>query len=553
MDLVRSAAKSMPGNINSQSSVLMENFGKVGVTRPLRKYEHIRDVMNSWDDDKQNTLNLVPSATGGNDTELDANHAPKSQPEEFACQLVYSQKPGKWDKRWVTLREDGQVTVAKKQGMKQADQTNVCHISDFDIYTPLAKQASRKIRPPKKHCFAIKSQQKSNLFMSMESFVHFFCSSDKKAAALFYRAVQSWRSWYLANVLAQGQKSTQKTNPTQRTSGGAHVTTATKSNAPHLRDASKEYQLGSFKPLIDSDVFNSAPDQQPSTTMTRQRTRSNSNQGQGISLKPARTSGGNTVAPPSSFNNRLNQPQQPTQTPTSPSDPSTFAPAGRLGRPDSKRQAEVQARESDRNGAPVASRAAPVAAPQQDTLSPPPRGSIDQGTTSNNLKRSSSQRKPNKPLIDLTPAYREPPQHAKKGKGFYPTQLGTGGLIDSATSPEEAINVPGATDWRSKNKGGPPTASRGAVAAGGGSGGPLLGTAAGADSGMQRTMSLAQRTKSMKRVEPAAAAAAEGFAAGSLLDKVQKEGREHYDENKGGMVWDRSRSEEVTVGYGEGV
>lgn len=535
----------------------MENFGKVGVQRPLRKYEHVRDVMNSWDDDRQNSLVLLPSATGGNDLELDANYAPREQPADFACQLSYSQKPGKWDKRWVTLRQDGQVTVAKKPDMKAADQTNVCHISDFDIYTPAPKQLARKIRPPKKHCFAIKSQQKSNLFMSMESFVHFFCSSDKKTAALFYRAVQGWRSWYLVNVLGEGQKSAKKSEGgEQRTCNGA----ANGTSAPHIRGNS---ELGAFKPLVDLDVFNKNDSSNPpDAAFARQRTRSNSaSQGQGFSLKSARASGGGGGAPPSSFATRYgpgintstdHARKTSSSNPNSPADENTFAPTGLLGRTYSKRQADAQVRETERSAHAFTQGPSLI----NDGLAPPPRGSIDQGperlnfssspvgTTATSLKRTSSQRRPQQPLVDLTPEYREPPQHAKKGKGFYPEQVPAGGLVESATSPDEAIRAPAAADWRAGRtntmRSRPPVSNRPGTAKG----------ATGGGGGMERSMSLAQRTKSIKRTAPPAAA--EGFQAGSLLDKVQKEGREHFDEGKSGTRFDRSRAEEVDVRYGEG-
>ena len=58
-----------------------------------------------------------------------------------------------------------------------------------------------------------------------------------------------------------------------------------------------------------------------------------------------------------------------------------------------------------------------------------------------------------KPLVDLTPQYREPPQHLKKGKGYRPETMGGGPLIQSATSPEDPMGIPPSTDWqRSRNQ-----------------------------------------------------------------------------------------------------
>lgn len=79
---------------------------------------------------------------------------------------------------------------------------------------------------------------------------------------------------------------------------------------------------------------------------------------------------------------------------------------------------------------------------------------------------SAARREKPKPLVDLTPQYVEPPQFSKRGKGFKPEQLGPGGLIDSATSPEFAITIPPSLDWRAR-----PTTGAGAQGQGTGFGG----------------------------------------------------------------------------------
>lgn len=203
VDVIRAAAKQLSAPIDERSAVLIEFFKQVGLERPLRKYEHVRDVLNSWDNDAQNTLVIIPSPSDGQNNDLDVRHVSKNQPGETSVYLHYSQKPGSWDKRWVTLRSDGQVVVAKKNGNEV---TNICHLSDFDIYIPTPRYASKKIKPPKKMCFAVKSQQKSSMFVTTENFVHFFCTNERKVGTTWYQAVQEWRSWYLVNIMGEGQK-----------------------------------------------------------------------------------------------------------------------------------------------------------------------------------------------------------------------------------------------------------------------------------------------------------------------------------------------------------
>ena len=200
VDIIRAASVELSIRIDSTAHVVLESFKQLGLERPLRRYEHIREVMNSWDNDQQNVLNIAPSPTNGKDEELELKSVSGAQPGDTSVYLYHSQRPGTWDKRWVTLRSDGQIMVAKKDGR---DPVNICHLSDFDIYNPFSKQL-KKIKPPKKICFAVKSQQKSSMFLTTQNFVHFFSTSQKPLAASWHKAVQEWRSWYLVHVLGQG-------------------------------------------------------------------------------------------------------------------------------------------------------------------------------------------------------------------------------------------------------------------------------------------------------------------------------------------------------------
>lgn len=428
IDIIRAAAKQIPAAIDERSTVVLESFKQIGLERPLRKYEHIRDVLNSWDYDAQNTLLVVTSPTGGKDDDLDVRNVSQSQPEDTTVYLYHSQKPGHWDKRWVTLRSDGQVLVAKKNGGETA---NICHLSDFDIYIPTPRYMSKKIKPPKKVCFAVKSQQKSSMFMSTANFVHFFSTSDPQLATSWYKAVQEWRSWYLVNVMGEGQKS--KDSSRDATTKGTSRGVVNGTSATHHRSLTEK------KPRTAQE-----PQPIPSMPPTRNPT---------------------TRAGPSSFPRKLPtlpSYQQP-QTQTSPP-PDPFAPTSLLGRTYTQRQAAQQRRSHD-NHTP------PLRAPQTLAHAQPPPSTASAGTSSHretipsapttggtattntntntNLKRtSSSARRPPKPLIDLTPQYQPPPQHSRKGRGWKPEHVPAGGLIEVATSPEVAIQIPPSKEWR---------------------------------------------------------------------------------------------------------
>ncbi|KAF2021123.1 hypothetical protein BU24DRAFT_416789 [Aaosphaeria arxii CBS 175.79] len=465
LDLIKSAATVLTEPIDVRTAVIQENFTKVGLMRPIRNYEHIRDIMNSWDDDKQNDLIILDSrASGINQEELLAANAPTSRPGPFGCYMHYSSKPGKWTKKWIGLRQDGQLVISKSEDAKAEE--NLCHLSDFDLYTPTERKFS-KIKPPKKVCFAVKSQLKSNIYVDETRFVNFFCTNDRAVAADFHKNLHDWRSWYLRNVLGEGQK---KKGPDTKTAGGFRSTSGNpEQSAPqgHARNASvgSHYQLGTFSPLLDLDLFSkdnqkddfkfgAFPDDAPlsrlDTKTMHQRKMS------------TRTKG----PPPVSYSlNKDDMPPMPNrQNSFSPStnsqeDGEVFASGGLLGRTYTQRQKVMNDREQHKNATlsgpftegPSLLNNMQSSQPSNDTLLSR-RSSVRSNhhrRTSSDIQRSMSTRVKPKPLVDLTPTYREPPQHARKGKAFIPdTTSAPGPLVENATSLEEAIKVPSAVDWR---------------------------------------------------------------------------------------------------------
>lgn len=442
VDIIRSIANQNPGSVDVSASVLVESFKQVGLERPLRRYEHIRDILNSWDTDTQNTLVLEPSPTRGNDDDLDVRNVSKAQPGETSVYLYHSQKPGRWDKRLVTLRSDGQVLV-KKNG---TESVNICHLSDFDIYVPTPRQMAKKIKPPKKVCFAVKSQQKSSMFISTANFIHFFSTGDKKLATSWYKAVQEWRSWYLVNVMGEGQS-------LAKGDGDGHVRghkgsepNSEKLAAPSHRPAhtfeSAVHPADAIAPRSLSQQMHST--RQPSRAGSGQRpsTAKGPAESNGVSssIKPTR----NRAAPPVSFPKyfmedvTIGAAGSPAKgisqgASTEDSEPQPFSTTGLLGRSYSQRQKTPNDRErslGSRHGQSPTTHTATI------------------NGDSDGMKRTMSLRQKPKPLIDLTPVYQEPPQHTRKGKGIVPDQMPAGGLVDIATSPEVAIPIPPTKAWR---------------------------------------------------------------------------------------------------------
>ncbi|RKF53231.1 putative pleckstrin-like protein [Erysiphe neolycopersici] len=216
VDLIHSTGDVLSKQITSSSTILLESFLQLGLERPIRKYERIRDVMNSWDRDTQNAL-ILEQQDHLCEASLDVDYVPLEAPAGITVILYHSHKPGKWKKRHVTLLSSGQMSIAKNAGAKSTDKgyLNICHLSDFDIYKPMSERARKNHNPPEKNLFAIKSQQKTTMFLSSENYVHYFSTHDDLVGQKFYDAVQRWRSWFLVNRNGERDKGLNQSHTTQ--------------------------------------------------------------------------------------------------------------------------------------------------------------------------------------------------------------------------------------------------------------------------------------------------------------------------------------------------
>ena len=425
LDIINFAANQLTESTDSTGTVLFESFKRLGLERPLRRYEHVRDVLNSWDNDTQNTLVIKPSHTIGEDDWPDLHSISASPLVDTSVYIHYSQRPGHWDKRWVTLRSDGQMLVAKREG---GETSNICHMSDFDIYIPTARQSAKKIKPPRKICFAVKSQQKSSMFLSTANFVHFFSTSDKTLAASWYKAVLRWRSWYLVNVMGEGPPGSENLFSKKDNQEVSHIhpselESQCKRSEPPSEDArTMKTRLARndtkhLASLQESDSWHNVAGDSLDDVPFHGRGKFHPSQSKKLTKSAADPSASRDRGP--SFKQVVRS-----------EEPEPFAAAGLLGRTYTQRQ-NVQ-RESEK-----VQRAKAAQSVQTPIVKP-----------LNQSNRTLSQHLKPKPLIDLTPQYQEPPQHVKKGRGVILEQIPAGGLVEVANTPEAAIAIPPSTTWR---------------------------------------------------------------------------------------------------------
>lgn len=499
IQLIRSASNVLSEPIDPRAAVIYEIFLKANVQRKLRMYEHVRDVMNSWDNDDQHTLIIVPTHPDS-DPELYSHNAPKSEPAGGSWEMHYSNKRGKWDKRLITLRQDGQM-VQSKSG-KKSDEVNICHLSDYDIYELIPKLKEKKVKPPKKYCYGVKSQQKSGIFLTSTNFIHMFSTNDAKAAESFYRSIQAWRSWYLVDVMGEGgQGKAVNTNLFSDNLGGnvkPGAGKAAKEGKGHGRSLSADshYLLGSFNDLgIDASQFRYSSGRMSQdleranlsrSKSQRRKSVSDDDKPLGLDFPASMISRGNKESASAMHARKLSQRAEEKRSPPvsylahtvkasqdsgvgpprtaqsqSSGEVGTFAAGGLLGSDYDRRKDAL---------APSGNTNAGLKRTDSVRSSRSRRHSISNGDAAGGLARRESVRRgiPDKPLVDLTPQYKEPPQFTKKGHAYRPAMVGEGGLINAVPDNmniEEKIKIPSSTSWKR------PTTSSGASASAG-AGGP---------------------------------------------------------------------------------
>lgn len=405
-DILLSASRKLSRDICPEKSILIESFLQVGLERPLRRYERVRDVMNSWAHDADNRLIIIPPSSEEALAQLDAQQAPNEKPAETSGYLYHSQRPGKWDKRYVTLRVDGQIVISKKES--STSHINICHLSDFDVYSPTARALAKEIKPPKKICIAIKSQEKSSMFLSTEKYMHFFSTNDRSVADQWHRVVQAWRSWYLISQMGANTQAEADQVPEMRSMLDRHGSRVGQRTNSHEALSRKR----------------SVREHAPAPTSISKTLTIDTGVGQGHLVKSMSTEE---------------------------MDATTFSPAGLLGRTYTQRRQAMREKEEREK------RAMQDPFPGYGLLGETPIYSPSYASTSQNdtrtqapnaLSRGLSIKQQQKPLVDLTPVFHEPPQHTRKGRGV---TVESGPLIEAATSPElapGAISIPPATAWQ---------------------------------------------------------------------------------------------------------
>ncbi|KAL6308326.1 hypothetical protein BKA93DRAFT_725521 [Sparassis latifolia] len=178
-----------------------------GMERPVRNFELLSDVCGSWNTDRTVNFLVIKRTVWAN--MLSRSAVPTSSP---VCSgyVQHEYKRGKWQKRWLELREHS-LWLSKRDTGK--DQTFLCSLNNFDAYI-----FARPHKAPKQYVFAIKSTDSLSFFENTADYVHIFSCGESEGRKWVEKILVA-RSYVLyqeRNVLSSAGLSRVATRPGQR-------------------------------------------------------------------------------------------------------------------------------------------------------------------------------------------------------------------------------------------------------------------------------------------------------------------------------------------------
>lgn len=166
----------------------------LGIERPMRRYEKVCNVSMAWGEDRQNWLRVDDSGE-----QKIINTLPiKDFRGDSTFLLFHSSRPKKWIERWVTLKANGQIVANNRAGYNPEETTLLCHLADFDIYTPIRGQTRHRLKSPGRFWVVLKRQGNFDL-ATIGDDLHYFSTEDKQLADRFCKFVYRQRSNFLLN------------------------------------------------------------------------------------------------------------------------------------------------------------------------------------------------------------------------------------------------------------------------------------------------------------------------------------------------------------------
>ncbi|KAM5539467.1 hypothetical protein V8D89_006919 [Ganoderma adspersum] len=149
--------------------MLWEVSQDFGMERPIRTFEMLNDVCGAWNSDK--TVNLLVIKKTLLAPLLSSRAMPSSSPM-CSGYVQWEHKRGKWQKRWMELREHS-LWLSKRDTGKDAQ--FLCSLNNFDAY-----YVTRVHKAPKPYVFSVKSTDSLTYFEDTSDYVHVFSCGESE-------------------------------------------------------------------------------------------------------------------------------------------------------------------------------------------------------------------------------------------------------------------------------------------------------------------------------------------------------------------------------------
>ncbi|KAJ9089416.1 hypothetical protein DSO57_1013354 [Entomophthora muscae] len=163
--------------------VMTEIHETFSVSRALKPWESILDVIEPWESDSPNALLIKPRQG-----EILTPEVSRDSPFMEGWLQVEVRK-GKWEKRYAVLKR-ATLYIAKSDSISGA--SAICTLQNFEAFTLMQPRP----KAPKRPLFALKSQQSIMLFeRPEEDYIHFFACSSVASRDDWVRALRHSRSW----------------------------------------------------------------------------------------------------------------------------------------------------------------------------------------------------------------------------------------------------------------------------------------------------------------------------------------------------------------------
>ncbi|TFY52096.1 hypothetical protein EVJ58_g10206 [Rhodofomes roseus] len=183
------AQGALAGGAGEGGYMLWEVAQDFGMERPIRSFELLADICNAWHSDKM-LLNFLVIKRTLLSSLLSRSNLPRSSPMHSGY-IQYEYKRGKWQKRWMELREHS-LWLSKREGGK--DSVFLCSLNNFDAFYMIRpyKGASSK-----GYSWAVKSTDSLTFFENTADYVHVFHSNTESEGKAWVEKILLARSYVL--------------------------------------------------------------------------------------------------------------------------------------------------------------------------------------------------------------------------------------------------------------------------------------------------------------------------------------------------------------------